>query len=120
MGFYDFEQYERLLTVARRRGSDVELMVLLAGDAGLRLGEILGQGASGVIYQGLWTTKLAQQEVAIKIFKGEITSDGLPTDEMAATLAAGCHAINLHLFILGINQPTQAQPTCEILLHLIL
>jgi hypothetical protein len=59
--------------------------------AELTLGEILGQGASGVIYQGLWTTKLAQQEVAIKIFKGEITSDGLPTDEMAASLAAGCH-----------------------------
>jgi hypothetical protein len=57
----------------------------------LTLGEILGQGASGVIYQGLWTTKLAQKEVAIKIFKGEITSDGLPTDEMAASLAAGCH-----------------------------
>ena len=59
--------------------------------AELTLGEILGQGASGVIYQGLWTTKLAQKEVAIKIFKGEITSDGLPADEMAATLAAGCH-----------------------------
>jgi predicted Ser/Thr protein kinase len=57
----------------------------------LTLGEILGQGASGVIYQGLWTTKLAQKEVAIKIFKGEITSDGLPADEMAASLAAGCH-----------------------------
>lgn len=57
----------------------------------LTLGEILGQGASGVIYQGLWTTKLAQKEVAIKIFKGEITSDGLPADEMAACLAAGCH-----------------------------
>lgn len=55
------------------------------------LGEILGQGASGVIYQGLWTTKLVQKEVAIKIFKGEITSDGLPADEMAASLAAGCH-----------------------------
>lgn len=59
--------------------------------AEVTLGEILGQGASGVIYQGLWTTKLAQKEVAIKIFKGEITSDGLPADEMAANLAAGCH-----------------------------
>jgi hypothetical protein len=57
----------------------------------LTLGETLGQGASGVIYQGLWTTELGQQEVAIKIFKGEVTSDGLPTDEMAANLAAGCH-----------------------------
>jgi hypothetical protein len=59
--------------------------------AELMLGETLGQGASGVIYQGLWTSQLAQQEVAIKIFKGEITSDGLPADEMAASLAAGCH-----------------------------
>jgi Leucine-rich repeat (LRR) protein len=57
----------------------------------LTLGETLGQGASGVIYQALWTTQLAQQEVALKIFKGEITSDGLPADEMAASLAAGCH-----------------------------
>lgn len=57
----------------------------------LTLGEILGQGASGVIYQGLWITELAQKQVAIKIFKGEITSDGLPADEMAACLAAGCH-----------------------------
>jgi hypothetical protein len=59
--------------------------------ADLTLGETLGQGASGVIYKGLWTTKLAQKEVAIKIFKGEVTSDGLPADEMAACLAAGCH-----------------------------
>jgi hypothetical protein len=59
--------------------------------AELRLGEILGQGASGVIYQGLWTTELGQKEVAIKLFKGEVTSDGLPGDEMAACLAAGCH-----------------------------
>jgi hypothetical protein len=59
--------------------------------AELRLGEILGQGASGVIYQGLWTTELGQKEVAIKLFKGEVTSDGLPSDEMAACLAAGCH-----------------------------
>jgi hypothetical protein len=57
----------------------------------LTLGETLGQGASGVIYKALWTTKLAQQEVALKIFKDEITSDGLPADEMAASLAAGCH-----------------------------
>jgi hypothetical protein len=59
--------------------------------AELTLGETLGQGASGVIYKGIWTTKLAQKEVAIKIFKGEITSDGLPGDEMGASLAAGCH-----------------------------
>jgi integrase len=41
MGFHDFDQYERLLTVARKRGADAYLMVLLGGDAGLRLGEIV-------------------------------------------------------------------------------
>jgi len=41
MGFHDFDQYERLLDVARKRGRDGYLMVLLGGDAGLRLGEIV-------------------------------------------------------------------------------
>jgi len=41
MGFHDFDQYERLLTIARKRGADAYLMVVLGGDAGLRLGEIL-------------------------------------------------------------------------------
>jgi integrase len=41
MGFHDFGQYERLLTVARKRDWQAYLMVLLGGDAGLRLGEII-------------------------------------------------------------------------------
>ena len=41
MGFHDFDQYERLLTIARKRGTDMYLMVLAGGDAGLRLGEII-------------------------------------------------------------------------------
>jgi len=41
MGFHDFDQYERLLTVARKRDVQAYLMVLLGGDAGLRLGEII-------------------------------------------------------------------------------
>ena len=34
-------EYERLLTVARKRDRDAYVMVLLGGDAGLRLGEII-------------------------------------------------------------------------------
>jgi integrase len=41
MGFHDFDQYERLLTVAPKRGAEAYVMVLLGGDAGLWLGEIL-------------------------------------------------------------------------------
>jgi integrase len=44
MGFHDFEQYERLLVVAKKRSADAYLMVLLGGDAGLRLGEIVALG----------------------------------------------------------------------------
>ena len=49
----------------------------------------LGEGASGVIYRARHCdgTKLA-----IKVFKGAVTSDGLPHDEMQACLAAGRHA----------------------------
>ncbi len=77
--------------------------------AELTLGETLGEGASGVIYQGLWTTKLGQQEVAIKIFKGEITSDGLPADEMAASLAAGCHDNLVNVLGKLSNEPQEKQ-----------
>ncbi|WP_121968285.1 leucine-rich repeat-containing protein kinase family protein [Leptolyngbya sp. BC1307] len=69
--------------------------------AELQLGDILGQGASGVIYKGLWSIPSAvasdlsatgqPQVVAVKLFKGEMTSDGLPLDEMRACLAAGSH-----------------------------
>lgn len=57
----------------------------------LEIGPILGQGASGVIYKGLWKgdSERSQQEVAIKLFKGDITSDGSPLDEMQACIAAG-------------------------------
>jgi hypothetical protein len=58
----------------------------------LTLGNTLGQGASGIISKGLWQmTHTHTQEVAVKVFKGEITSDGLPIDEMQACIAAGSH-----------------------------
>ncbi len=58
----------------------------------LQIEEMLGQGASGVIYKGLWKPEgLDRREVAVKLFKGEITSDGLPADEMRACIAAGSH-----------------------------
>src|SRR5450830_1593290 len=50
----------------------------------LQIGPVLGQGASGVIYQAL----LDGNEVAVKLFKGAMTSDGLPRSEMAACVSA--------------------------------
>lgn len=59
----------------------------------LRLGERLGEGASGFIHAARWQP--AQRDdvpVAVKLFKGEMTSDGLPRSEMAACIAADVHA----------------------------
>ncbi len=51
--------------------------------------EVLGEGASGLISKAAWNTK--KEEVAIKVFKGEVTSDGWPEDEMAISIAVGKH-----------------------------
>ncbi|MES2656345.1 MAG: leucine-rich repeat-containing protein kinase family protein [Bacteroidota bacterium] len=56
----------------------------------IHLLEQLGQGASGVIYKA-YLNKDTQETVAVKIFKGEVTSDGLPLNEMNACMAAGNH-----------------------------
>ncbi|KJK18816.1 leucine-rich repeat-containing protein kinase family protein [Pseudomonas sp. 2(2015)] len=53
------------------------------------LEQVLGQGASGVIHQARWQQQSAP--VAVKLYKGEITSDGLPLNEMSACIAAGDH-----------------------------
>ena len=57
--------------------------------ADLELHEILGEGASGIIHRA---TRLSDRKpVAVKLFKGAMTSDGLPDSERAACLAAGHH-----------------------------
>jgi hypothetical protein len=58
----------------------------------LRLGTLLGQGASGIIHQAELHHEAAIQDVAVKIFKGDVTSDGLPHCEMTACISAGTHA----------------------------
>lgn len=61
--------------------------------ADLQLGEVLGQGASGIIHRADWHRADGQrQAVALKLFKGQMTSDGTPQSEMAACLTVGQHA----------------------------
>lgn len=55
--------------------------------AELEVEERLGEGASGWVHRARWNGR----EVAVKIFKGAVTSDGLPEFEMAASMAAGRH-----------------------------
>lgn len=62
--------------------------------ASLDVQTVLGEGASGVISQGLWTPGPGRDPVAVAIkrFRGAVTSDGTPRDEMRACLRAGPHA----------------------------
>ncbi|MDP3292604.1 MAG: protein kinase family protein, partial [Sulfuricurvum sp.] len=55
----------------------------------LEVKEKLGSGASGDIYKAY--SKSHGEEVALKLFKGAITSDGYAHDEMNATMSTGEH-----------------------------
>ena len=57
----------------------------------LALQQQLGEGASGVIYRASWQREAGSREVALKLFKGDLTSDGSPHSEMAACMQAGRH-----------------------------
>ncbi|HEH9417978.1 TPA: serine/threonine-protein kinase [Aeromonas sobria] len=91
------------------RAIDDAHVATLAWDT-LALGALLGQGASGVIHRATIVGDVIGDmanasadtlnqagdsadviQVAVKLFKGAVTSDGLPRCEMAASLAAGTH-----------------------------
>ena len=58
----------------------------------LAVHERVGQGASGVIHRAVWASAPGgPRTVALKLFKGAVTSDGSPDSELAASLAAGAH-----------------------------
>jgi hypothetical protein len=60
--------------------------------ASLQLEQRLGEGASGVISRAQWQ-RAGQPAVAVavKLYKGEMTSDGSPLHEMNACITAGLH-----------------------------
>jgi len=70
---------------ARHPNCDTALKVVTWEN--LTLKEVLGEGASGLISKAVYESK----EVAIKVFKGDITSDGLPEEEMNINISMGHH-----------------------------
>lgn len=56
-------------------------------------GAVLGEGASGTVYRAEMRQPGTSdgRPVAMKLFKGSVTSDGDPRDEMEASFAAGQH-----------------------------
>ena len=71
-----------------------------------QLKDVLGQGASGVIYQASWNEAQSQfpENIAVKVFKGQVTSDGYPDDELQACLKVGNH-INLVKSLAQVEEP---------------
>ena len=65
--------------------SNIKLQTISWND--LQIKELLGEGASGNIYKAIFEKK----EVAVKVFKGEMTSDGLPQEEMDINISMGVH-----------------------------
>ena len=67
----------------------------------LEMSELLGAGASGEIYRA--HDKDAAKEVAVKLFKGAVTSDGYAQDEMNAYMSTGTHPhlISVHARLKG-------------------
>ncbi|MEH3085282.1 MAG: leucine-rich repeat-containing protein kinase family protein [Xylophilus ampelinus] len=65
--------------------------------ARLALGALLGQGASGEIHRATLAAAPGDpdgaggRDVAVKLFRAAVTSDGWPAREMAACVAAGAH-----------------------------
>jgi hypothetical protein len=57
----------------------------------LQVEGVLGEGASGTIWRANWceASDGVAEPVAVKVFKGAMTSDGLPEWEMRTWLAAG-------------------------------
>ncbi|WP_394244541.1 leucine-rich repeat-containing protein kinase family protein [Vibrio astriarenae] len=80
------------------------------------LQEVLGQGASGVISKASWTEQQHRfpDEVAVKVFKGEITSDGYPKDELQTCLKLGDHP-NLVKSLAQVNEPDRLALIMELI-----
>lgn len=58
-----------------------------------KMNQVLGQGASGIISHADWVNEAYDfpDHVAVKVFKGAVTSDGYPQDELNACLQTGYH-----------------------------
>ena len=67
----------------------------------LEIKELLGEGASGLIFKAVHE----ETEVAVKVFKGDITSDGLPQEEMDINISLGQHKHLIDVLARVTNHP---------------
>lgn len=108
-------------------GSELMSSVLTVPEvplANICLGDVLGEGASGLIYQGDWIEQpecLAgtDKTVAVKIFKGTVTSDGYAQDELDCCLTVGEHE-NLIKVVAQLDQSHQDRQDAQKRLGLVM
>ncbi len=84
---------------AKHPACDTPLKELAWND--LELGVVLGEGASGLISKAIYKGN----EVAVKVFKGDITSDGLPEEEMDINISMGQHDHLVDVLARGTGHP---------------
>ena len=88
----------------------------------IQLGELIGEGASGYIYRARWIDKpesISTQDldIAVKVFKGNVTSDGYPEDELDCCLTVGDH--NALIKVIGQLDQQDKDQTSGIIMELI-
>jgi len=93
-----------------------ELSVPIISSTDYRLTSVLGKGASGIISKAVWVNNEMSlpEEIAVKVFKGEITSDGYPQDELDARLKVGNHP-NLVNSLAQVNEPNNLALIMELI-----
>jgi len=93
--------------------------ILSVKGSDIQLDQQIGEGASGVIHQATWvnppkTLSTGASAIAVKLFKGEITSDGYPADELNCCLATAGHE-NLIKVVAQIKEPKQLGLVMELI-----
>jgi integrase len=92
MAFHGFEEYEKLVQTASRIGTDTYVLVLLGGDAGLRLGEMMALEWSDVdLHQRQLTVQHSEWKGHVSSTKGGILRHVPMTERLAAALKAHRH-----------------------------
>ena len=106
VGFHDFDHYERLLSIARRRGAEAYLMVLLGGDAGLRLGEIVALEWRDVDLAARRLTVQRSDSLGhVTVPKGGRSRQLPMTQRLTAALKAGRHPRSDRVLCLADGSP---------------
>jgi integrase len=106
MGFHDLEEYERLLTVAEKRSPEAYLMVLLGGEAGLRLGEIVALEWGDVdLHARRLTVQRSDWRGHVTVPKGGRTRRVPMTLRLSSALKSSRHLRSARVFCLPEGAP---------------